>query len=97
VPAEVAGAFAAASAQALANVVRHAGTTHARLVLRVEGDTLIVEVTDRGRGFDPAAVPPHRYGLREAVDARMRAVGGHAEISSTPGGGTRIRLVSTRG
>jgi signal transduction histidine kinase len=97
VPAAVADAFTAASGQALVNVVRHAGTGHARLALRVEGDAVIVEVTDHGRGFDPMAVPPHRYGLREAIGARMRAVGGRAEISSRPGRGTRIRLVWARG
>jgi hypothetical protein len=51
-----------------------------------------VEVIDCGRGFDPGRVPAHRYGLREAIRGRMRAVGGQAGVDSSPGQGTRITL-----
>lgn len=53
---------------------------------------VVVEVTDDGPGFDPAGVPPHRYGLRESIRGRMAAVGGRAEVRSAPGAGTTIRL-----
>ena len=51
-----------------------------------------VEVVDDGVGFDPAAVPAHRYGLRHAVLAAMRRVGGEAGVDSAPGRGTRVVL-----
>ncbi|GIH16297.1 sensor histidine kinase [Rugosimonospora africana] len=92
VPGEVAEAFAGAAGQALANVVRHAGVNAAEVRLGRRGDEILVEVVDSGRGFDPGRVPAHRYGLREAIRGRMRAVGGEAAIDSSPGHGTRITL-----
>jgi len=95
VPVPVARAFVGAVHQALSNVVRHAGVDAAAVAV-TGTDPVVVEVTDAGRGFHPAAVPAHRYGLREAIDGRMRAVGGYAEVSSVPGEGTRVRLVWAR-
>ncbi|MEU4776617.1 ATP-binding protein [Micromonospora sp. NPDC023633] len=92
VPAPVAEALAESAYAALSNVARHApGATAALRLARVDG-TVVVEVADDGPGFDPAAVPAHRYGLRESVRGRTSAVGGRAEIDSQPGAGTRIRL-----
>ncbi|MEU5724359.1 ATP-binding protein [Micromonospora sp. NPDC047738] len=92
VPPEVAEALADSAAAALANVVRHAPGASAALRLARDADTVVVEVTDDGPGFDPATVPAHRYGLRESVHGRMATVGGRAEVTSGPGAGTRIRL-----
>jgi signal transduction histidine kinase len=49
-----------------------------------------VMVTDRGVGFDPAAVAPDRLGLRTSVVERMAAVGGNAQVWSAPGEGTSV-------
>lgn len=92
VPGEVAEAFAGAAGQALANVARHAGVDVAEVRLGRRDDEVRVEVIDRGRGFDAGRVPAHRYGLREAIRGRMRAVGGEAGVDSSPGQGTRITL-----
>jgi signal transduction histidine kinase len=97
VPATVADAFAGAAGEALVNVARHAGTAAVRVGVRATGDTVTVEVTDAGTGFDPDRVPPARYGIREAIVGRMRAVGGEARVTSTPGAGTRVSLVWHRG
>ena len=51
-----------------------------------------VFVRDRGPGFDPDAVPEDRRGLRESIVGRMDRHGGTAEIRSTPGEGTEVRL-----
>ncbi|MFC4146916.1 sensor histidine kinase [Micromonospora mangrovi] len=91
-PAEVAGALAESAAAALSNVARHAPGATVTLRLTREGDAVVLEVADDGPGFDPAAVPAHRYGLRESVLGRMATVGGRAEVTSAPGAGTRIRL-----
>jgi signal transduction histidine kinase len=93
VPGDVTEAFAGATGQALVNVVRHAGVSLAAVRLARRGDEILVEVTDSGRGFDPDRVPAHRFGLREAIRGRMRAVGGDADVVSSPGHGTRITLV----
>ncbi len=92
VPAPVAAAFADATAEALANVVRHAGTGAVEVRLATSGGRVRVEVADAGTGFEPALVPPARYGIREAIVGRMRAAGGGAEVTSAPGRGTRVVL-----
>ncbi|WP_182909304.1 sensor histidine kinase [Microbispora sp. H13382] len=91
VPWEVGEAFAGAAAEALGNVARHAGVDTALLRMTVAPDEVLVEVVDEGRGFDPGRVPPHRYGLRESIEGRMRGVDGSTEITSGPGG-TRVAL-----
>jgi signal transduction histidine kinase len=52
---------------------------------------VVVTVTDRGCGFDPAAVP-RGLGLRESIAARMREVGGTMHLDSSPGQGTTVEL-----
>ncbi|BCJ60636.1 sensor histidine kinase [Micromonospora endophytica] len=92
VPPPVAEAIAESAHAALSNVARHAPGAATVLRLRRLAGTVAVEVIDDGPGFDPATVPAHRYGLREAVRGRMATVDGRAVIDSTPGRGTRIRL-----
>ncbi|MDZ5445724.1 ATP-binding protein [Micromonospora sp. 4G57] len=92
VPAEVAEALAESAAAALSNVARHAPGATVTLCLARDADAVVVEVADDGPGFDPATVPPHRYGVRESIRGRMTTVGGRAEVVSAPGAGTRIRL-----
>jgi signal transduction histidine kinase len=43
-------------------------------------------------GFDPQAVDPSRHGVRGSIIGRMERHGGRAEIISTPGEGTEVRL-----
>ncbi len=91
-PQPVVTALADAVAEALTNVVRHAGTTVAQVRAEVVGAGVVVDVLDRGRGFDLAAVPAHRRGLRESIVGRMAAVGGGARIETRPGDGVRVML-----
>ena len=56
--------------------------------LRSEGNELVAEVSDDGRGFKPETVPG--VGLR-SMRERVVCVGGTPEIESEPGTGTRIR------
>ncbi len=91
-PHEVVAAFSQGAAEALANVALHGDTRAARVSVRRVGQGATVEVRDGGAGFDPAAVPPHRRGLRESVHGRMRAVGGSARVVSSAGAGTRVVL-----
>ncbi|WP_157239598.1 sensor histidine kinase [Catenuloplanes japonicus] len=88
VPAPVVEAIAGATAEAVSNVRRHAGTDRVRISLTSENGAVQVEIRDRGRGFDPQSTPFHRYGVREAIIGRMLTVGGTADIDSGPGGTT---------
>ncbi|MEU9864431.1 ATP-binding protein [Streptomyces sp. NPDC047971] len=93
-PGPVAAAVTAAATEALNNVRRHAGTSAACLTAVGRGGGITVTVVDRGRGFDAEAAPVDGggTGLRSSVRARMRDVGGAADVDSAPGEGTRVEL-----
>ncbi|MFW8745148.1 sensor histidine kinase, partial [Mesorhizobium japonicum] len=74
------------------NVLRHSGASVAELELVDGADALTVMLADQGRGFDPGAVPADRLGLRMSVQHRLAAVGGSAQIWSSPGEGTSVLL-----
>ncbi|WP_050997015.1 MULTISPECIES: sensor histidine kinase [Frankia] len=95
-PAEVAAALAAATAELLSNVRRHAGTGQAWVTVHRTPTAVGVMVRDEGRGFDPAAVPVDRLGLSRSVQARLVEVGGHVRLSAAPGRGTRVLLTWAR-
>jgi len=58
----------------------------------VEDAAVTVFVRDRGRGFDPSAVPADRYGLQESVVGRVERAGGTVRVRSAPGEGTEVQL-----
>jgi PAS domain S-box-containing protein len=79
----------------LFNVVKHADTDRALVTLDDEDGTLVITVEDEGRGFDPDTLEPKTeggFGLF-SVRERLRLFGGHLEIDSTPGNGTRMTAV----
>jgi signal transduction histidine kinase len=94
-PADVVQALSRASAEALSNVVAHAGTSRVRLTALVAGDpqrpAVVVAIVDQGRGFDPEATGSG-YGIRHSILGRMAEIGGVATVDSHPGQGTRIDL-----
>jgi signal transduction histidine kinase len=91
-PSPVADQLAACVGEALRNVERHAGTGEADITVTGGEGWAVVKVTDRGHGFDPAATPPSRRGIRESITGRMVAAGGQAAIASRPGAGTTVTV-----
>jgi signal transduction histidine kinase len=91
-PSPVADQLAACVGEALRNVDRHAGTGQAEVTVTGGAGWAVVKVTDRGRGFDPAATHSSRRGIRESNTGRMLAVGGRAAIASRPGAGTTVTV-----
>jgi two-component system NarL family sensor kinase len=91
-PSPVADQLVACVGEALRNVERHAGTGQAEVIVTGGAGWAVVKIADRGRGFDPAATPPSRRGIRESITGRMLAVGGRAVIASHPGGGTTVTV-----
>jgi signal transduction histidine kinase len=73
--------------EALTNVARHAGAAQAKLIVRRIDGTLVIEVTDDGRG---GADSGSGSGLRGLQD-RISALGGRLTVESPPGRGTLIR------
>jgi signal transduction histidine kinase len=91
-PSPVADQVVACVGEALRNVERHAGTGEADVTVTGGEGWAVVKITDRGHGFDPAATPPSRRGIRESITGRMVAAGGRAAIASRPGAGTTVTV-----
>lgn len=91
-----AGAVVQAAREALINAARHAGVDEVSLYAEVEPKRIAVYVRDRGVGFDPAAVPEDRQGLRGSIEGRMQRHGGRANVRSAAGAGTEIELTMDR-
>jgi PAS domain S-box-containing protein len=80
----------------LFNVVKHAHTQSASVMLQCVDSLLKVTVSDQGIGFDPNALPSviasgggfGLFGIRE----RLELFGGTLEMDSAPGCGSRIVL-----
>lgn len=60
--------------EAFANILKHAGAREIAVVVRAEGDQVVVRVQDDGRGFDPA-LPSTGRGLANQL-RRAEAIGG---------------------
>jgi signal transduction histidine kinase len=82
----------AAAREAMLNAVRHSGAAVVDVYAEAEPTSASVFVRDRGKGFDLAAVPDDRLGVRSSIIGRMQRHGGTAEVRSEPGAGTEVRL-----
>ena len=82
----------AAAREATVNAAKHADSPLVDLYSEVGASDVEVFVRDRGKGFDPEAIPADRQGVRHSIVDRMSRHGGTAEIRSTPGSGTEVRL-----
>ena len=89
-------AMAAAAREALTNAAKFAGEDQIDLYAEVSAERAQVFVRDRGVGFDPAAIPPDRCGIRQSIAERMRRHGGRAIVHSAPGRGAEIVLTMER-
>ncbi|RME13935.1 MAG: PAS domain S-box protein [Ardenticatenia bacterium] len=90
-PTDVKVALYRIAQEALNNVIKHAHATHATLALTTQGDTIILQVTDDGRGFNPEHVPPTSFGLG-IMRERAAAIGALFHVESQPGEGTTVRV-----
>jgi signal transduction histidine kinase len=98
-PSEVEMALFRVVQESLTNIHRHSGSTSASIRLTKEGDQVLVQVKDRGRGIrlEAAADAGNTIqslgvgilGMRE----RLRQLGGRLEIESTYGGTTVTAVV----
>ncbi|MBC9733702.1 ATP-binding protein [Nocardioides marmotae] len=85
-----------ATREAVTNAAKHAGTGQVDVYAEVTPAAVDVFVRDRGRGFDPAATPADRYGVRHSIIDRMERHGGTAEVRTGAGEGTEVRLHQPR-
>ena len=89
-------ALLAAAREATVNAAKWSGADVGALFAEVEPGEVSLFVRDRGRGFDPDAVPEDRKGLAESIHGRMTRRGGSASVRSTPGQGTEVSLTMPR-
>ncbi|MDZ4045041.1 MAG: histidine kinase [Rhodoglobus sp.] len=95
IPSAQAEALYSAAVQAMMNSVQHAGGPDVRRWLKVagvHGGAVEIEVGDAGVGFDPAAVPDERLGVRRSIVERTANAGGHAEVRAAIGRGSVVVL-----
>jgi len=74
--------------EALQNITKYADATRVTVHLSADGDELRFQVTDDGRGFDPASTS-YGTGLQGIAD-RLSALDGELEVWSAPGNGTTV-------
>ncbi|MGQ0775945.1 MAG: PspC domain-containing protein [Pseudonocardiales bacterium] len=89
-------ALVQASREAMVNAAKHAGVAELGVYAEVEPGQVHVFVRDRGRGFEPAAVPSDRHGLADSIRGRMQRYGGTVTLRTAPGEGTEVQLAMVR-
>jgi signal transduction histidine kinase len=76
--------------ESLANIYRHAPNAACHVALKVRANSLILEISDKGPGFDPqAAIKKKRLGLL-GMRQRIEVLGGSFQLITTLGAGTTI-------
>lgn len=77
--------------ESLTNIARYAGVNEAKVIIRVEEDTVFIEIEDHGKGFDQAALTLTSSTGLSGMKERMYALGGTLKIESELGVGTRVK------
>jgi signal transduction histidine kinase len=72
--------------EALANVAKHSGASHARVTIRENDDRLAIDVSDDGAGNADLSRGSGLRGLRD----RIQALDGTFRVESSAGSGTRV-------
>lgn len=98
-PSHVETALFRIAQEALTNVLKHAGATHASVDLIERNGRVEMVITDDGRGFDLGSIRTNREGGMGLLGMRERAelLGGTLRVRTAPGGGTRLELAIPRG
>ena len=79
--------------EALTNVIRHANAGKVKITLTEEPERIVLEISDNGKGISAEQLSnPKSFGL---ISMRERAYswGGDVNINSSPGEGTRVKVI----
>jgi len=77
--------------EAVGNALAHGAPTKILLRLRIDGATIVLEIFDDGRGFDPSMAAQTNCGLGIfSMRERVALVNGAFHVDSHPGRGTMI-------
>ncbi len=79
------------------NALKHSGESDMRISVEQLDSQIVVQVQDKGKGFDPTNLNRRREGKGGfglfSVRERVEGLGGRLEIESIPGQGTTARIV----
>jgi len=82
----------------LFNIVKHARAHSATVSVRKDDDDIRIDIEDDGIGFDSSELEASETGSRGfglfSIRERLSPLGGHLDIKSEPGRGTRVTLVA---
>lgn len=80
--------------ESISNIRKHAAATEAKIIIKLEGRELLMEIQDNGIGFDPWQSslwrPPH-FGLR-TMGERAEKIKAVFRVYSAPGQGVRVSV-----
>ncbi|AIE87790.1 Sensor histidine kinase [Fimbriimonas ginsengisoli Gsoil 348] len=88
---EVENALFRIAQESITNVVKHAGAAQVTVSVAFQGMSAELVVQDDGQGFGVVREGVGLIGIRE----RAARAGGAAEVTSSPGGGTRVKASFT--
>jgi signal transduction histidine kinase len=77
--------------EALSNIRKHAGASHAWVELGRSGDIAHLLVRDDGKGFDASPASKSGHGI-PVMRQRIHSLGGEFAATSVPGSGTTIEV-----
>lgn len=78
--------------ESVTNIARHARATRVHVTMMRDASALVLNVSDNGCGFDPAAACKRgSYGLL-GMSERARLIGASFHIDSAPGSGTVVSI-----
>jgi len=77
--------------EALANIAKHSGATHARLVVDLSYNYYVFTIDDNGGGGCTFTPVEGHYGMR-IMRERAQRIGGEIKVESSEDVGTRVRL-----
>ncbi|HEV2583408.1 MAG TPA: histidine kinase, partial [Ktedonobacteraceae bacterium] len=92
---EVEEALYRVAQEALSNAARHSQATLAQMILTTTEERATLTIVDNGQGFDASRQGRLGVGLL-SMQERMKALGGDAQIESTPGKGTKVVAYCSR-
>ena len=72
------------------NIIKYADATKVKVILRQEKNTVTLEITDNGKGFDPHQ-KPKGIGFANIIH-RAEVYAGKVVLSSSPGNGCKILI-----
>ena len=82
-----------ATKEAVHNVCAHSGARRVNFRIAIRQSRLIITLEDDGRGFDPTHIDLAKGNGLHNMKARLQAIHGQAEISSSPGAGVTVTII----